>query len=499
MTRSAGTRIGIVIAALAAMVAALLPSGPAAAVGGCAISGASATGFVGQQQILSVVNCNDSTLVTATYPNGASQDVLIGTTSGPNGQAIWTPNQVGVANLSLNGTPWAGVLATSTIRQVPTQTTIAAPNTAQVGVPTLITVTVQSQSPSSYVPTGQVTVRDASGATVTTMGLTPSSGVNGQSFAYWRWTPPSTGTFTFQASYAGDSNALASTSPVDVVAATTSGNTISLTAPGTITQGVPALLTATVVPLNVQGSVGFTLNGAPISASVPLVNGVATFLWTPKVAGTVTLGANYMTNGGRSGSTTDTVTIAPGPTSPDAITLTQPGFGTWAPNGVYTRGNGTSFTFQAATLSGSPVMLSTKGAGPCSVTGLTLTVTAGSGQCSLIAQSAGSAGYQPVTQTYTVLAAPGQQTATLAAPPSGRFNKGRTIRLQNANQGVTNANQNITWRISNGGNRCRLRFPANGAVNVQLQRPGQCTVVARARAVKGQWKEFRLQRTYTAR
>ena len=496
--RPTARRLAPAVLALATVMVVAVPGAPATAVGSCAIAGALPTGTVGQPQTLNVDNCNASTFVTATYLNGSSQDVPIGTIAGTTGQAIWTPNQVGVANLSLNGTPWAGVLATSTIQQVPTTTAIAAPNTAQVGVPTRITVTVQSQSPSSYVPTGQVVVRDASGATVATMGLTRSPGVNGQSFAYWRWTPPSTGTFTFQATYNGDTNAGGSTSPVDVVAATTSGGTISLTAPGTMTQGVPALLTATVVPLNVQGSVGFTLNGAPISASVPLVNGVATFLWTPTVSGTVSLGANYMTNGGRSGSTTDTVTIAPGPSSPDSISLVQPGYGPWAPNGVYTRGNGTSFTFQASTLSGSAVTLTNKG-GPCTVNGLSLTVTAGSGQCLLTARSQGSAGYAPVTQSYTVVAAPGQQTASLAAPPSGRFNVGRTIRLQNANQGVTNANQNVTWRITNGGNRCRLRFPSNGAVNVQLQRAGQCTVVARARAVKGQWLEFRLQRTYTAR
>ena len=40
-----------------------------------------------------------------------------------------------------------------------------------------------------------------------------------------------------------------------------------------MTQGVPVTLVATVAPAGVQGSVGFTLNGAPISASIPIVNG----------------------------------------------------------------------------------------------------------------------------------------------------------------------------------------------------------------------------------
>ena len=330
------------------------------------------------------------------------------------------------------------------------------------------------------------------------MGLTPSwSGVQGQSFAYWRWTPPAASTYTFQATYSGDGIATGSTSPVDVIAATPSGNTISLAAPGTMTVGVPVTLTATVFPASTQGSAGFTFNGQPISASVPFVNGVATFQWTPTVAGAATLGVNYMTNSGRSGSTSDPVTIVAGPAAVDVITLIEPGFGPWGVNGVYTRGNGTSFTFQASTLSGAPVTL--VNTGPCNNSGLTLTIDTGSGQCNLVAKSPGGPGYAPVAQGYTVLMVPGQQTAALAAPPSGRFSTGRTIRLQNPTQGVTNADQNVTWRVTAGANRCRLRYPSNGAVNVQLQRAGQCTVVAQARAVPNEWQAFRLQRTYTAR
>ena len=472
-------------------------AGPAnAAIGSCAISGNSNFGTIGQLQVLNNNNCNDAQNVLITFANGAAQTVPVFNGAGTVATANWTPTQIGLANLALQGVDGTtGTLTTSTIQQTQTTTTISAPNTAQVGTPTQITVTVQSNSPSNYQPTGTVTVRDGNGAVITTMGLTPGTG-NGQSFAYWRWTPPTQGTFIFQAAYSGDSNAVASTSPVDVISATPSGNTITLAAPGTMTQGTPVVLTATVIPWNVQGSVGFTLNGQPISASVPLVNGVATFTWTPNVVGRVTLGANYMTNGGRSGSTSDPVTIVPGPVSVDSITLTQPGFGNWAPNGVYTLGNGTSFTFQAATLSGAQVTL--KNTGACSNNGLTLTIPVGSGTCNLVATSPGGAGYAPVSQGYTVNMVPGQQTATLAAPNSGRFSTGRTIRLQNPAQGRTNAGQTVRWRVTSGGNRCRITYPSNGAVNVQLRKRGQCTVVASASAVANQWAAFRLQRTYTA-
>jgi hypothetical protein len=493
--RGIGIGIGIATAVLLSTIGA---AGPAsAAIGSCAISGNSGSGFIGQLQVLSINNCNDAQNVLVTFANGSAQTVPVFNGAGTISTANWTPNQIGVANLALQGfDATTGTLATSNIQRTPTTTTISAPNTAQVGVPTQITVTVQSQSPSSYQPTGTVTVRDGNGATITTMGLTPGTGT-GQSFAYWRWTPPSTGSFIFQATYSGDTNAVNSTSAVDVVSATPSGNTISLAAPGTMTQGVPVVLTATVVPWNVQGSVGFTLNGQPISASVPLVNGVATFTWTPNVVGPVTVGANYMTNGGRSGSTSDPVTIVPGPVSVDVITLTQPGFGSWAPNGVYTLGNGTTFTFQASTLSGAAVVL--KNSGACTNAGLTLTIPVGSGTCNLVATSPGGAGYAAVSQGYQVIMVPGQQTANLAAPNSGRFSVGRTVRLQNPSQGRTNAGQTIRWRVTSGSNRCRITYPTSGAVNVQLRRAGQCTVVATAPAVAQQWAAFRLQRTYTAR
>lgn len=466
----------------------------------------SVTGFGnGAVGVVQVINgtgvcANTSATLTVEYVNGptiTTNPVLTNSQGGL--QLLWTPTVVGQirqGTLGFGSCPPIA-LGGAIISQVATSTTISTPNTVRVGTATTVNVSVQSQSPSTNVPTGQVVIRDAGGATVATLGLTRNNNATGQAVANWRWTPPSEGVFTFQATYNGDTNSLSSVSPVDVVAATQSGGTISLTSPATTTAGVPVLLTATVFPSNTQGSAGFTFNGAPISASVPFVNGVATFLWTPTVVGAGTVGVNYMSNGGRSGNTSAPINVVAGPVSFDVITLTQPGVGPWAPNGVYTLGNGTSFTFQASTLSGAPVTLTNSG--PCNQSGLTLTIDTGSGSCQLVASSPGGPGFAPVKQGYTVNMVPGTQTAALAAPPSGRFPKGRTIRLQNPSQGVTNAGQNISWRITNGSNRCRLRFPSNGAVNVQLQRPGQCTVQARAAAVPNAWAAFRLQRTYTAR
>ncbi len=485
---------GAAVRAAAALAMALgtlgIAAAPSNAVGECAI-GNNVNGPIGVTQTLSVVDCNNIGVVTVTYSGSiTTQQLPVYPGPGDNGLATWVPNAVGTATLSMAGTPYA----TSVISQVPTTSVVTTPNTATLGQATQIKVIVQAASPSAYTPTGQVVVRNVNGAVLHTMGLTAGPGL-GQSYGYYWWTPTVAGTYTFQATYSGDVNATSSTSPLDTIVATASGNTIVLSAPATMTQGVPVQLTATVYPAGVSGTVGFTINGSPISGAIPIVNGQSSLLWTPNVVGQVTLGASYTTNAGGSGSTSEKVTIVAGPVSKDVITLTQPGYGTWAPNGTYSLGNGSNFAFQATTLSGAAVTLSENG--PCQVSGLTLVVDTGSGQCQLTASSNGGAGYAAVRQNYTVNTVPGQQSAKLAAPQSGNINKGKTITLEKASQGTTNAGQPISWKITAGkGKVCSLSFPSNGSVKLKMKAKGTCTVKATAPAVPNAWAKFLTTRTY---
>lgn len=475
---------------------------------------AAVTGFVngpvGVPQTITVTGLTEDGIgqstctMQPTINNIAQSAVSAPWTSGgqATGQATfqWTPLTTGAATFSISDCTGLSNPGAVNISAVPTSTTISAPNTAKVGTSTQITVTVQSQSPSSYQPTGTVVVKDANGATIQTMGLTPGPG-SGQSYAYYYWTPTTPGQYIVQATYQpASANASGSTSAQDIIQATPSGGTISLKAPGTLTQGVPVTLTATVAPSNVQGTVGFTLNGNPISAAIPIVNGVANFTWTPNVAGQVTLGASYTTNQGGSGSTTDVVTISGAPAQSDSITLVQPGWGPWAPNGSYTLGNGSNFTFQATSLSGAPVTLSETG--PCQVSGLTINVPTGSGVCNLQASTPGGNNYAPVTFGYTVNLIPGVQTANIAAPPSGRFKVGRVLVLESPGQVDTNAGQNIGWKVQKkGGGRkhCKLLFPDNGSVTLRIASKGSCTVIGSAPGVAGQWQPFKTARNYTGR
>ncbi|MCX6433153.1 MAG: hypothetical protein NTX29_10320 [Actinobacteria bacterium] len=327
---------------------------------------ATVTGLGGPVGVLQTVTVTDtgpnlpgqSTCTVLPTINGATQLAVTGTLNNGTLTFQWAPTSIGAATFSLPDCTTSSVIPAANITQVRTSTTISTPNTAQIGVATKVLVTVQSASPSAYAPTGQVVVRNANAAVLATMGLTAGPGT-GQSFAYFWFTAPTAGTYFFQATYNGDSNATTSVSPQDTIIATPSGGTISLTAPSTMTQGVPVSLLATVLPNGVQGSVGFTVNGAPISASIPIVNNMASMLWTPNVVGAVTLGASYTTNQGGTGSTSSNVTVVAGPASRDVITLTQPGVGPWAVNGVYTLPNGARFTFAASTLSGAGARVAT--------------------------------------------------------------------------------------------------------------------------------------------
>lgn len=382
---------------------------------------------------------------------------------------------------------------------VATTTTIEAPNNAKLGQAVTITATVTSSGGSQYNPPGQVVITDANNATIKTMGLTNGPG-NGQSYAYFSWTPQTAGSYIFKATYvpATGSLATASTSIQDTIIATPSGSPISISAPPTLNQGTPATLKASVYPSNTQGSVGFTINGNPISASIPLVNGVATYTWTPNVSGQVTLGASYTTNTGGSGSTSEVVTINAAPAAADVITLVQPGWGAWGNGGTYNMGNGANFTFQASTLSGSPVTLSENG--PCVVNGLNLQVNSGSGNCVMKASSAGGNGYSPVTYTYNINLVPGQQTATVSAPVSGRYKVGRVLVLESPNQQDTNAGQNINWNVKKAGKKfCQILYPSTGAVTLKIKGKGTCTVIGSAPGVPGQWLKFQTARQYTGR
>jgi hypothetical protein len=487
---------GALIAAPAANADTFSLTGPPVAVVKQSVTYTLASPSVGLWSLQSVTGTQSpQTLATQSVGAGASQVQFTFVT--PDTATGNSPLVISAINSDTNDISNSLTLI---INPVGTTTTITAPNVATVGKGFQVNVLVSSSGGSSYSPIGQVRVTDANNVVVNTSVLTASPGT-GTSFAYFNYTPPAAGTYYFIATYvpsAGSQATASAPSAQDAVIATPSGNTIALSLPPSLNQGTPVNLIATVYPSTVKGTVAFTLNGNGISPAVPIVNGTATYTWTPNVSGTVTVGANYTTPNGGFGQTSQSININAAPAAADVITLVQPGWGAWANGGSYNMGNGSNFTFQASTLSGAPVTLTETG--PCVVQGLTLQVNTGSGVCNMKATSPGGRGYSGVTYNYTINLVPGQQSATLSAPASGRYKVGRVLVLESPDQQDTNAGQNINWNVKKPGKKtCQLLYPSTGAVTLKIKGKGTCTVIGSAPGVPGQWLKFQTARQYTGR
>ena len=191
---------GLIIRATAASALLLGTVGIAAAPAHAASATGYGNGVVGISQTISAQGiCPSAQLAfTAQYSNGVTVSApLVYADINGNATIYWAPTIVGQITQATIGSTCSPVyLGGANISQTATTTTVSTPNNAQVGLATQITVTVQSNSPSAYSPTGQVVVKNVSGATLQTMGLTPGPG-NGQAYAYYWWTPPASGTYIF--------------------------------------------------------------------------------------------------------------------------------------------------------------------------------------------------------------------------------------------------------------------------------------------------------------
>lgn len=507
------------LGAVAALGAGLLVvvAAPPAAADSVSLTGVAANGQVGVTQSLVITAAVDGspcgsvqpTPVTVVATNSGTQTLGQATFANCVGQAAqytfqWSPQSVGVSYISATiGTATSNAVRTS-ITAVPTITRITSANTAQVGVPIPVTASVTAINNAQFSPQGTIQFSVVGGGNiggpVQLNNAIPST-------VQIQWTPAVLGGQQLVATYtpanAGTPGANTTcgsscTSSPDWVQVTSTGVKMFLSDPPGFNVGETAVLTAVVSVVPPSGSVTFLINGSVIAAGVPVgSNGQAQARWVPPAAGQYTIQANWSGNNGLTASSQETATVGSAPAQPDVITLGPVGQGAWSPSGVYTMANGTSTTFQATSASGSPVTLSEPG--PCTLSGMTLTATQGSGQCRLTATSIGGRGYAKNAVVYTVNLAPGTQAPVTAVRASGRVNRGSTITLVPANQNRTNAGQQMTWRVTSGSRFCKLRFPSNGAVRLHAARNGTCDVRAIAQAVPGQWNRMVLNRTYRVR
>jgi len=358
--------------------------------------------------------------------------------------------------------------------------------TAQVGVYNWLSVAVSSADGVTR-PVGGVQFFNGAGQLVGSAS-TSASGAAGAT-ASIPWVPTQAIAYSFTATFLPSNPALASSStgqPI-TIQATPNGQVVSLAA-NQMYKGVPTTLTATVFPSTLQGSVAFSANYAVdgISPSIPIVNGSASFTFTPGSTGWQQFIVSFTaTNApGTQGAASQWVNVAT-PLGVDDISLNpQPS----------TLANGETVSLNATTTGGGSPTLSV--IGDCTLKGPFLTATSGSGLCTVTGTSAASGAFLGATESWPIALVPGTQTATIVAPPSGKVRVGRTVTLATAST-RTNAGQRVVWSITSGSSRCALSTKS-GRVRLTFTRAGACNVRASASAVPGQWNAFRVTRSYTA-
>ena len=430
------------------------------------------------------------------YASGAKVAEAAVDTTGTVAAASWTPLKAGsvpvyAAYASTDGTQTAtSPVGTVTIAKAKTTTTLTAPTTAKTGSIVTLTATVTA---GTYVPTGSVTFALPNGTVLAPANL-DAKGVATLNVQM----PSSAATYQAKATYNGDDNAAGSTSDTVSVAVSTSGSVIDLTVTpgGPYVIGTAVTLTATLSPSTLKGSVSFTAGGTVIGAQ-QVTNGKATLSWRPTTGGTVRLAAAFTPTGATTPLGTDTVDIAVATNlPPNTITLGPSGQAAWA------NGQGIALRYQqtvilaARSASGAAVGLSVTG--PCTLTGSTLTATAGAGTCTLTATSPQTTTLSAATQVNRIALARGKQTATLVAPAPGKLARKTAYRLALPNT-RTNTGTTVAWRVSYGKKRCKVTVGSDGTVFLRTVKKGRCNVRASAPPVVGQWLAFKKLYRYRVR
>lgn len=414
MSRST-TRTRLVRGALAAALTLGMTAGAALAAG--APAQAASPGFIAAPN--SMVGVNTQIVVSA--PAAAGQTVAIGAQLGSFATTMQTTlNSAGTGYITWNpGSPgtWTfnglGVVAnlgstTASVVPMPTYTELLAPNNVQQGVPTTVTAAVVAPI-GSIAPTGTVTLQTGGSAVSISSASLSGSLASTVSTASLPWTPPSTGQYPLQATFGGGAW-VGSTSPISqpLVSGVTP---LALRMPGTLNMGTPTIIQGQVGYGYPDGTVAFSANGISISGSIPTVNGVASIQWTPPGTGVYTISASYTgaipnTNPVQyqSGTANQLVNIQ-GPRPVDNLAVVPSGQPVWniAQPIVLTVGQTT--TLAGTSQSGTPVIFSEQG--PCVIAGAVLKALS-TGQCTVTAQSPGTATIAPGSETYTI---------TVDAPP----------------------------------------------------------------------------------
>lgn len=362
-------------------------------------------GMVGVPQQIDVYAPNAvGQAITVGLQNGPVQTTVM-TSVGSNGwgSATWTPTAAG--GWTINGLGVAAASGTSTIvvAPMPTFTVLLAQNNLQQGVNNNLEAGVVAPI-GTLTPTGTVYLATTTGNGITTQNLAGTYSSSAAT-AILPWNPSFSGAAPITATYTPSSPAFtASVSPISQPNITTANPIVSVRWPARLFVGTPTVLQAVLGANQPQGSVAFSLDGQGISGSIPTINGVATYQWTPSAAGVHTISLNYTGNpvpgqaGQASGTSTQQVNILPA-RAVDNITVDPPSQPVWQIAAPIVMTVGGSVTLAGTSASGTTVLF--KESGPCTISGSVL-FARGVGQCQVTAFSPGNATISPGSETYTI-------------------------------------------------------------------------------------------------
>ena len=416
----------------------------------------------------------------------------VGPTQGYNAQVNWTPAAAGRQNVTATFSGGGSDATSVSIAQVATTTAITSPGSAAGG--SVITLTAQVRTRvGSYVPTGAVKFYLASGSNI------GSGSLNGLAVASMNYQVPSAnGTVTFYAVYQGDSNAENSApSPTTSTRVSAQGSSVSLGVAQTnyVNSAVP--LVANIAPTSGTGTVTFSVDGRTVGTA-NVANGTASVTWVPTSLGNPRVTATYSGGNSVTGSSDSKTVAVIQPLKPDVITIDPAGAqGPILNNAVFVMPNGAATQVGLASSSGQPVTITV--VGPCAWNAATstLSVQGVGGNCTITATTPGGNGYSPGRLVFSVSTSVGAQTATVAAPKSGTYAKGKKLTLAKAGT-VTNLNKAIAWKVTKGGAYCKVSL-SKGATYLKLVKKGKCSVTGSAPAIAGQWSAYSTSRNYTVK
>lgn len=416
----------------------------------------------------------------------------IGGSDGSSVTANWMPTKAGSNTMQARFTPIDGSAPSSTnrtvqISKIGTKTTISVPATAENGAHVQVSASVKV-SRGEYVPTGTVTFKLSTGATIGKAALDGAGNASTNA--------PLPGNSTrvgIVAVYSGDAGATGSNSSAGYVKVSVGATSLKLDVPETVPLGSPVTMTVTITPASARGKVGFKINGVTM-ATVTVVNASAAFTWTAKKPGTYRVLAEYSGSGsvkpGNANGKFRVVQVL----KPDQITVTPEGSpSAWVPGSVATLTNGADVKLIAVASSGAPVTLAV--AGPCALADNVLHVNGVGGSCQLTATSAGGNAYAAASVAYAVATAAGAQTASVEPAADGSYAKGKTLKLAPVPT-VTNVGQPIIWYVDQGPKICKI-VRKGGWFQAKLKKAGACTVMGVSPGISDQWSEFRITRYYT--